>query len=510
MANEIELKLALPESAQRLLLRHPLLKRAKSRDSGRLINLYYDTPSLELHRAGIALRLRRQGGQWLQTVKCAGVSVAGLSSRPEWEDPYGGEFDFSAVDDETVRRRLERLRERGRLAPVFETNFLRTTWRMEPEPGVALLLALDRGWTAAAGRREAISEIEIEIATGEARHVFDLARQIAESIPLAPAPFSKAERGYRLFRGDALAPAKAGEVALAANLSPLEGFRRIAFACLDHLQRNHEGAATSDDPEYIHQMRVATRRLRAALRLFKPLLPPALAATLLPPLRERMALLGAARDMDVLLSEIAAPVMNSLAGEPRLAALVGVVTEHRHRQRQEAVRDLRSARFGQFMLLAGELLHRPPFDASAVGGTESLATFADVRVRKLRKKVRRLAQAANTDDPASLHALRIGIKRLRYALEFFAPLARRKLAKTLDRLTRLQDTLGQINDLANAGRLLTDCASEDSRLREAVTLIGGWHGPRYTELLAAVPKELARLHGLKLPKFASNNKRPWT
>jgi len=504
MADEIELKLALPESAQRLLLRHPLLKRARSRDSGRLINLYYDTPSLDLHKAGIALRLRRKGGLWLQTVKCAGTSAAGLSSRPEWEGPYGGQFDFSAVDDDKVRRRLERYRARGTLAPVFETNFLRTTWQMVPQKGVVLLLALDRGWTAAAGRREAISEIEIEIVAGDAPHVFELARHLAETLPLAPAPLSKAERGYRLFGNTAATPVKAGDVRLDADLAPLEGFRRIALACLDHLQRNHEGAATHDDPEYIHQMRVATRRLRAALRLFRPLLPPELEAALLPPLRERMALLGAARDMDVLLGEIAAPVMNSLADEPRLAALVGVVTERRHRQRLAAVHDLRSPRFGQFVLLAGDLLHRAPFDAPSPSGAEaSLAAFADARIRKLRKKVLRLAQAAHTDDPASLHALRIGIKRLRYALEFFAPLARGKsLSKKLRRLAALQDTLGQINDLANAGRLLMDCAREDNRLREAVTLIGGWHGPRHTELLAEVPKELARLHRLKLPKFS--------
>ncbi len=503
MADEIELKLALPESAQRPLLRHPLLKRATSRESGRLINLYYDTPALDLHEAGIALRLRRKGGQWLQTVKCAGTSAAGLSSRPEWEGPYGGQFDFSGVDDDKVRRRLERYQQRGTLAPVFETNFLRTTWQMEPEKGVVLLLALDRGWTAAAGRREAISEIEIEIVKGDAPHVFGLARRLAETLTLAPAPLSKAERGYRLFRNFAAAPVKAGDVALEAGLAPLEGFRRIALACVDHLQRNHEGAATQDDPEYIHQMRVATRRLRAALRLFKPLLPPQLEAALLPPLRERMALLGAARDMDVLLGEIAAPVMNALPDEPRLAALVGVVTERRHRQRQLAVHDLRGPRFGQFVLLAGDLLHRPPFDAPPPSGTESLATFADARIRKLRKKVLGLAHAARTDDPASLHALRIGIKRLRYALEFFAPLAQGKsLSKQLARLAALQDSLGQINDLANAGRLLMDCAKEDHRLREAVTLIGGWHGPRHAKLLSAVPKELARLHRLKLPKLA--------
>lgn len=502
MANEIELKLALPESAQRAFLRQPLLKRAAARKSARLINLYYDTPTLLLHRHGIALRLRRQGGQWLQTVKCVGSTAAGLSSRPEWEAPYAGQFDFSVVDDPAVRRRLERERLRARLAPVFETNFLRTTWRTEPAPGIALMLALDRGWTAAAGRHEAISEVEIEIVTGAAADVFDLARELAQTLPLSPAALSKAERGYRLFRGDAVAPVKATDVRLTRDMAPLAGFRQIALACLDHLQRNHDGAATQDDPEYIHQMRVATRRLRAALRLFAPLLPPALQDRLLPPLRRQMSLLGDARDMDVLLGEITAPVMASLTDEPRLAALVGVVTEHRYRQRQTAMQDLRGPRFGQLVLLAGDLLHRPPFYPVEAGAGDTLAAFADGRLRRLRKKVLRLARAARVDDPASLHALRIGIKRLRYALEFFAPLARgQSLRKKLARLARLQDTLGQINDLANAGRLLMACADEDSRLREAVTLIGGWHGPRYTALLGAVPRELERLSRLELPKL---------
>jgi inorganic triphosphatase YgiF len=508
MADEVELKLALPEAAQRAFLRHPLLRRAVQRKTGRLVNLYYDTPGLELHRRGIALRLRRQGRVWLQTVKCAGSSAAGLTSRPEWETPYAGHFDFSAVDDQEVRDRLERNRVRDRLAPLFETNFLRTTWRLEPARGVALLLMLDRGWIAAAGRREAISELEIEIVSGAPADVFALARAVAERVCLAPALLSKAERGYRLFAGAQPAPARAGDIPLRADMPPLAGFRAIALACLEHLQHNHEGAATNDDPEYIHQMRVATRRLRAALRLFAPLLPEGFAATLLPPLREQMALLGQARDLDVLLAEIAAPVMGALAQEPRLAALVGLVTEHRYRHRQAAMQALRSARFGQLVLLAGDLLHRPPVHPAAADA-QALADFADDRIRRLRRKVLRLAEAARTDDPASLHALRIGIKRLRYALEFFAPLARGDaLRKAHAHLAGLQDALGQLNDLANAGRLLTEYAGEDSRLREAVALIGGWHGPRHASLLSDVPRGIRRLRKLEPPRLARTKSRP--
>jgi adenylate cyclase len=121
-------------------------------------------------------------------------------------------------------------------------------------------------------------------------------------------------------------------------------------------------------------------------------------------------------------------------------------------------------------------------------------------LHRLRNKVRRLALAASTDNPLSLHALRISIKRLRYALEFFAPLLNARATKRiLKRLTKLQEVLGQLNDLASAGALLMDCAGDDARLREAVTLIGGWHGKRYHRLLRGIPQELKQLKQLQLP-----------
>jgi adenylate cyclase len=511
MAEEIELKLALTEDAQRNFLRHPLLRQAASKQSFRLVNLYYDTPNLELRARGIALRLRAQGKLWLQTVKCAGQAAGGLSARPEWEIPYVGHFDFSGIDDPAVRDWLEQPKIRARIAPIFETNFQRLTWRFEPARGTRIALMLDRGWIAAGGRRQAISEVEVELLQGSEARLFVLARALAERVALAPAPLSKADRGYRLFKQIPAAPVKATAIPLAAGASPTAAFRLIALSCLDHLQRNHQGASASEDPEYIHQMRVATRRLRAALRLFGPLLPADFAAPLLPPLRELMTMLGHARDLDVLQSEIAEPVMQALPDEPRLAALIGIITERRFDARQDATRFLRSPRHGSLVLQALAALHAFPaanlgadgtVDAAMPAGDNTLIGFAEDRLRRLRKKTLALAAAARTDDPRSLHALRIGIKRLRYALEFFAPLASAKaMRRMLAHLAHLQDTLGQINDLANAGELLMDCAADDPRLREAVTLIGGWHGPRHQKLLAAVPRGLRQLGRLRLPRL---------
>ncbi|MDD5175110.1 MAG: CHAD domain-containing protein [Sterolibacterium sp.] len=516
MANEIELKLALPVAAQRQLLRQPILRKAVARQSQHLVNLYYDTPTLALHQQGIALRLRKQGRIWLQTVKCAGSSAAGLTTRPEWETPYAGHFDFSAVDTKPVRRWLERPEQRDRISPLFETNFRRTTWRFEPRAGCVVLLMLDRGWIAAAGRLEAISEVEIELAGGEdnddgnesgkVSELFKLAQTLGERLALVPAILSKAERGYRLYQGMRLTPQKARIVPLESTSVPLAAFRKIALAGLEHLQGNVDGAINSDDPEFIHQMRVATRRLRAALRLFAPRLPPTLAEELLPELRILTTRLGRARDLDVLLTEIAAPVMHALPGEPRLAVLAGAVTDQQYIARAAAVRHLQSIAYGRLLLQATALLHRAPFSVAidpAPAAGETLAEFAAARLKRLRKKVLALAAAASIDDPVSLHQLRIGIKRLRYALEFFTPLAAAKpLQRLLLQLTLLQDELGQLNDLANAGLLLMHCAGDDHRLREAVSLVGGWHASHYSALLACIPGRVKKLVRLKLPRLA--------
>lgn len=503
MAEEVELKLALAESHQSRFLRHPLLKQALERHVETLDNIYYDTADLSLRRRGIALRLRRQGRDWLQTVKLAGSSTAGLSSRPEWEVPYTGHFDFSGVDVASVREWLQRPTLLARIVPICETRFRRNSWRFSAATG-AVLLTLDRGWIIANGRREAISEVELELAGAPVHAIFDLATQLAERVALTPSVLSKAERGYRLHIGAPPTPFKAEAVPLSATMAPLDAFRCIAMSCLEHLQRNHPGALTSDDPEYIHQMRVATRRLRAALRLFNPVLPGTLAEPLHAPLSALMQQLGRARDLDVLLTEIVNPVLATLPDEPRLPALASDITDRRYKARSQAIALLATPDYGRILLGALESLHAPaPSEQSGA----TLLDFASRRLQRLRRKMRRLALAAQIDDPASLHALRIGVKRLRYAVEFFSPLIpERASRRVLKQLATAQDTLGQLNDLTSAGSLLMDCAGDDPRLREAVTLIGGWHGPRYADLLARAAHELVRLPRRSLPRIGQRRK----
>ena len=503
MAHQIALKLTVAEDRHAALKRHPLLAKAATHELQHLVSIYYDTGRLALRRDGILLRLRKQGASWQQTIKRQDDSDGGLTLRPEWQAPYLNHFDFSHVDDAALRDWLQRDKIARRIAAVFETNFRRSVWQLDPAPGTRILVKLDRGWIASNGRRDTISEVELQLLAGSVDNLYALALELAQTQALPPLLLSKAERGYRLFLNTPRAPVKAGDVPIDAANTPLAAFRLIALDCLSHLQLNHDGAVRSDDPEYVHQMRVATRRLRAALRMFRPVLPARFAEQLVPPMRELMQALGQARDLDVLMAEIVAPVASALPDEPRLTDLAGAITNRLYAARSNIHFVLRQPAYSRLLLTAGSLLQSAPFVDPPDTEAPSLLLFADRRLRSQLKKILALADAARVDYPPSLHELRIGIKRLRYAIEFFGPMIPGKSGTAaIRRLAGLQEELGQLNDLASAGTLLMVCAGRDPHLREAVTLVGGWHGRRHAALLGDIPEKLKRIRGLNLPRLS--------
>ncbi|NJD35291.1 MAG: CYTH and CHAD domain-containing protein [Betaproteobacteria bacterium] len=508
MAQQITLKLEVAEDRHAFLQRHPALAGATVREQHQLVSIYYDTGRMALRRAGILLRLRRQGESWQQTIKRQEGSDGGLTRRPEWQTPYLNHFDFSHIDDAELRDWLQKDKISGRLAAIFESKVRRTVWQIDRGPGKRILAKLDRGWIASSGRRDTISELELQLLAGSVDSLYSLALELAQRQALPPLLLSKAERGYRLFLNTPAQPVRAGKVAIDARDPPLAAFRLIALDCLSHLQLNHAGAVRSEDAEYVHQMRVATRRLRAALRMFGPVLPAGFAEQLVPPMRELMQALGQARDLDVLMAEIVAPVATALPDEPRLTDLASAITNRLYAARSAIRHTLRQPAYGQLLLTAASLLQRTPFVEAPNPDEEtlSLRQFADRRLRRLLKNIHELAAAARPENPPSLHELRIGIKRLRYAIEFFDPMLPGKSGvAVIKRLAGLQEELGQLNDLASAGTLLMVCAGREPHLREAVTLIGGWHGQRHAALLADIPNKLKTIRGLDLPRLGQNS-----
>lgn len=207
MAEEIELKLNIDPADHRRFLAHPLLRAATSRCDQILDNHYFDTPELALRQHGVALRLRRQGRQRLQTIKLAPrvISENGLSMRPEWESPFRRRFDFSVIEVPEIREWLMRPEICTRIEPLFQTRFRRITWHLPLPRRGEVLVALDRGYvsvgTGTAERRSLISEVELELAgSTDAGQLQRIADQLRTRIALIPSDVSKARRGYDLLR----------------------------------------------------------------------------------------------------------------------------------------------------------------------------------------------------------------------------------------------------------------------------------------------------------------------
>jgi adenylate cyclase len=197
MALEIELKLSFPEEALPALLRHPLITSAPREGEPEVLDsTYFDTPDLILLVHKVALRLRQQGKETIQTVKSAAASVSGLTRRPEWEQIWSGAFDFSAITDPETAALLTQVQ--GELVPVFTTRFRRDIRRFHPGEGVSILAMIDTGTIASSEHNVPVRELELELVKGHTDDLLRLADELKKTLPLTPEDISKAQRGYQL------------------------------------------------------------------------------------------------------------------------------------------------------------------------------------------------------------------------------------------------------------------------------------------------------------------------
>ncbi|TWI57310.1 inorganic triphosphatase YgiF [Pseudomonas duriflava] len=203
MAKETEIKLRASRETLAALRAHPLLNTHSKEgwERSELLNQYYDTDTRELAHARVALRVRRDGDRYIQTLKSRGQSMAGLSERNEWEWPLEtAELDTSLLGPECWPEALAHLDKR-QLKPIFTTDFTRERTLIAWEHGntrTALEAALDLGQVVAGEYHEDICELELELREGEPATLLELAEQLAADLPLMPCDISKAERGYRL------------------------------------------------------------------------------------------------------------------------------------------------------------------------------------------------------------------------------------------------------------------------------------------------------------------------
>ncbi|MCX7814142.1 MAG: CHAD domain-containing protein [Tepidimonas ignava] len=476
---EIELKFALPgvdgERALVLLRRHPLLRR-RAMTHVRLVNRYLDTPDGWLREQRCALRLRQTQAlatdgrtptgqpRWEQTLKTAGQGEAALSVRGEWTTPLKRpRLDRAALDLTPLATLAGDAAPWDQLSVQYETRCRRTTWTLHLHGGARVEVALDVGELRAPGRRAPLLELELELLQGAPDALWLVAAALGQVLPLLPARASKAEQAQRLAAGSHHAPVRARSLELPPSAAPMVLARAALSDALGQLCDNLAAAASSDDPELIHQARVGWRRWRSVLRLVRPWLPDSPPeATALQPL---LHTLGALRDWDVAATETV-PTW--------AAAYVEDATAHPQRARtlQRALRRLRQAARVQRQTLRAQLA-----DPATVAPLQALAAWvvqlrddtatapppqwAFERLQRWHKRLARALAQPPADAAAAieaLHAARLLAKRLRYASEAAAAVLPAKAAARTQRWQRRargwQERLGRWRDTLRAAELL--------------------------------------------------------
>jgi len=449
---EIELKLALPPQHAARLRKHPLLAGLKP-TRRKLHSIYFDTPKFDLMQRGIALRLRQVGYHWVQTMKAEARAVGVMSSRPEWETAVAGGAspDYSVLPPAALD--LLRGIDLSQIEPAFVTAFQRTTWQIE-EGGNSAELALDSGEIQAGTSRQAISEVEIELKSGAAEFLFRLASQLLEQTPLHVEPRSKAERGYVLSGALTAAPVKSIRPEISPEQSAGAAWNAVMQSALAQCVANLPGYLEhADDTEYLHQLRIALRRLRVGVALARALGQPAPSWDM--PLRESMRALNPARDWDVFVEETLPKTLKRLdqastnpaseASVEMMAAIKTAAEDARHTGQTL----LLSSQFTQLILDMGHDLLTIPSAPEMPDARRWAGKILEKRWLGLRKRCRNFAKL----DPAERHLARIAAKKMRYAADAFAPLYGKRGVRFIEALATLQNSLGSAND-AHVGALL--------------------------------------------------------
>jgi inorganic triphosphatase YgiF len=497
MNEETELKLRVPEGAVTSLRRSPVLTALRQRRGSRrhLLSVYFDTPSLALAKKGMTLRVRHVGNRKVQGVKLANGSGGGsLMQRPEVETEIEGDRpDIALIPDENVRRLINEAAGSEALAPAFISEFGRTTWPVKLGDS-DIEVALDVGEIRAGDNGAVpISEVELELKAGRPDKLIELALALGRTVPISVERRSKAERGFALVTGLPASPARAAPVELDPEMSQREAFLMLARSCMAHLGGN-EAAVRAGNPEGIHQMRVAARRLRALLACFRDLLAIRVAEEFKTELRWLMKALGSARDLDVLIGDTLGPLIERLTDETVLKELSAVARKAADRARLEAQAAIATPRYAQFLLTVDLRLGNGDWISGNADVDVPVSSVAHANLRRRGRRLLKIGSDHQALEIEQLHQIRIAAKKMRYACEFFRSLYSRKMVRRyLKRLGALQDRLGSLND-AVAGRRLLDNLIPELRVEseEAGRLSGlvlGWQSARIHADLAAFEGE---------------------
>lgn len=419
------------------------------------VDVYVDTEDRRFHRAGYALLVRTTGRAKakfvearLKQIDAALTGRGGLRSRREVSEPLEeGDPELLGLSNGPVGARVRAVAGTRKLRPLFEIRTRRRMFSIETNGFPPGEIALDETAIRTGARvvMTRLHRVKIEAPEQALASLRPFVESLRATCRLQPTGLTKYEAGV-LTAGLDVVPDAFG----ATTIEPDDPIGRVALAVLRRhfaaLLAKEPGARLGDDVEELHDMRVASRRLRAAMSLFADVLPPS-AAKLGEDLRWIGHSLGAVRDLDVQLEQLDAWLTEvSEADRRALTALRSLLEAERSGARKTMLADLDSRRYELLVGRFGRMLRSARGRRTGPPSLPARAVAPDL-IEERFNAFRKAAEKISDDSPAAdYHRVRIRGKRFRYALEFLADLYPGGTRLLIKRLVALQDILGLHQD----------------------------------------------------------------
>jgi CHAD domain-containing protein len=436
----------------------------------KIFDTYFDTDDWRIYRAGFALRIRSEDGKAEATLKSLRSNSTEMADRREVSEKLqSGAAESIGQSTGPVGTRVHAVSGLHALQPLFEVHTSRQRYAVhtpqsdQPVGEIALdetVIARPRGQP-----QTSIQRVEVEALTDAHEPLQSLVKTLRTNCGLESASDSKYSQGLKSV---GLAPATDLELEPTAVDATM---RMDEIACanlrryLSEWHRHEPGARLGDDPEELHDLRVAGRRLDAILRQFAAYVPASL-VRIRSTLKKLMRALGDARDLDVALLELAAfshelPEAERSNIEPLRQHLLA----ERARARSKMLAALDSSAtqkdFERLLTVLAQptgsaIDEQQPDAVPAVPAAKAIPELVRTRYKKMRKGANRLTPDSSMD---AYHAVRGRVKKFRYALESVAGVLGKPAADMLRSLRRWQEKLGQQQDADVAGRRLRALAT---------------------------------------------------
>ena len=452
--HEVELKLMLPPNWRATLESSRSLSGEKPQRR-HLITTYYDTPERLLYSAGLTLRARHDGSNYIQNVKTQSSGRGLALTRAEWEWPIDQREPVVELLYEIPQLSKIAHRMRGNLKPQFVTDVWRKTWLIELPHKTIVEVAIDDGQIKAGHIFAPIAELELELKSGRIDHLYDLAARLHASTPLRISYVSKAARGWQLRYGQAEGPKLLRRIAIQSDARCMDVFQEIIETQLNHLVANIDPALRGDG-EGIHQMHMAVRGLRAALCLFEPLFKHLGLTRFDSELQRLGRVLGVARDWDVFCAETL-PVAEKKWPSQRLDRLGSAANAQQGKAHKAMTVALLAKPFTAFVLKIAIWVAAQQWEARTFRGShmgDAIATVAPALLDRAAHRAHKRGKNIKKLSKDELHSLRKALDMLCDDVAYLGNIYSQRAVKAYRRRCEiLQALLGAANDCVETERL---------------------------------------------------------